>query len=96
MEKMMHPAIKLSTEQNKELAVAKEQSNSFLSKLMSVSTSPLSALEMKNPLDAESDNFTMEQAHNDMTMIKENNLRLPMSYSFEEWITSIDIEIYFI
>jgi len=27
---------------------------------MSVNTSPLSAVEMKNPLDVESDNYTLE------------------------------------
>jgi len=34
---------------------------------MSVNTSPLSGLEMKNPLDVESDNYIAEQEHNQMT-----------------------------
>lgn len=56
------------------------QSSSFLSKLMAVNTSPLANLEMKNPLDIESDNFQSEQDHNTMAMITENNLKLPASY----------------
>jgi hypothetical protein len=83
MERMIHPPVKLSYEQEDEIKKAKEQSNSFLSKLMSVSTSPLAGLEMKNPLDAESDNYTMETEHNQMTQILENNLKLPASYRFD-------------
>ena len=59
MERELHPKIKLNAEQEKEMKAATKQSNSFLSKLMSVSTSPLAGLEMKNPLDIDSDNFVM-------------------------------------
>lgn len=84
MEKTLHPKIKLTTEQEKEIQAEKQKSNSFLSKLMSVNTSPLSNIEMKNPLDVESDNYLFQEKHNQMTMLTENNLKLPASYSLND------------